>query len=136
MDSGWRSSLNYRQTCWFLHDARVRIVYPASGFAAFANGWPDPRTACCVIVADDCFDVDAPAGAPAPSPPKHVRASPMRRLPRQDKNGPAGSDVARRLLFSVENSHGCQTYGTMSVYLHLEGIVPASTERAQQRRTQ
>ena len=42
------------------------------------------------------------------------------------------AEVARGLLLTGTNSHGNEMYGTMSVYLRLKGIVPPSTERAQQ----
>jgi uncharacterized damage-inducible protein DinB len=41
-------------------------------------------------------------------------------------------EVARGLMLTGTNSHGNEMYGTMSVYLRLKGIVPPSTERAQQ----
>ena len=50
--------------------------------------------------------------------------------------GPANTEVARGIFLAGETSHAHQTYGTMAVYLRLKGIVPPSTERAQQRRTQ
>ena len=50
--------------------------------------------------------------------------------------GPANTEVARGIFLSGESSHAYQTYGTMAVYLRLKGIVPPSTERTQQRKTQ
>ena len=44
---------------------------------------------------------------------------------------PSG-EVARGLLLTGTNSHGNEMYGTMAVYLRLKGLVPPSTERAQQ----
>lgn len=52
------------------------------------------------------------------------------------KVGPNKLDVARGVFVAGENGHAYQTYGTMAVYLRLKGIVPPTTERAQQRKTQ
>lgn len=52
------------------------------------------------------------------------------------KIGAAGNEVARGVFVAGETAHGNEVYGTIAVYLRLKGIVPPSTERAQQRRTQ
>lgn len=46
------------------------------------------------------------------------------------------NQVARGVFIAGENAHGNEIYGTMAVYLRLKGIVPPSTERVQQRRSQ
>ena len=46
------------------------------------------------------------------------------------------NEVAKGVFIAGENSHGNEVYGTMAVYLRLKGLVPPSTERAQQRKTQ
>ena len=50
--------------------------------------------------------------------------------------GAAKNEVHKGLMVAGENSHANEVYGTMAVYLRLKGIVPPSTERSQQRRTQ
>jgi len=45
-------------------------------------------------------------------------------------------EVARGVFLASENAHGNEVYGTMAVYLRLKGLVPPSTARVQQRRTQ
>jgi hypothetical protein len=44
--------------------------------------------------------------------------------------------VARGLFLAGENAHANEVYGTMAVYLRLKGLVPPSTARMQQRKTQ
>lgn len=50
--------------------------------------------------------------------------------------GPNKVSVARGLFLAGENAHGNEIYGTMAVYLRLKGLVPPSTARIQQRKTQ
>lgn len=41
-------------------------------------------------------------------------------------------EIAKGLMVTGANSHGNEMYGTMAVYLRLKGIVPPTTERAEQ----